>query len=204
MGWIASLRNLFAPPRVAGKGDLRAFIESRAAYLVQKSIMEYTQARANMLFSTLMREPIFLESYERARWQSFPAAVSMVTEMVEGTLRERSNAAPGSLDAALQHIVSDIVGRYPGPSGLPTEFWAEVGARVGRDLAKAALGPPKPVQNIPMERVVEIFDVLPVNTQLKQHDFDMFRNTIRFHLTQIKVEFEERLALGQLLEALRA
>lgn len=193
---------MFGPRRLAGAGDLRDFLESRTAYLVQKSITEYTQARAGMLFSTLMREPIFLEGYERGRWRSFPAAISMTSEMVEGTLREAAGSPPGSLDAGLLRLVSGILARYPEHSGEGEAFWTEALERVARDLAQAALAPPKAVQNIPMLRAGEIFDALPVTDELKQHDFPMFRNTIRFHLTEIKAEFEEKAVPAALVEAL--
>jgi hypothetical protein len=202
MGILAGLRTMFGPRRLAGAEDLRDFLESRTAYLVQKSITEYTQARAGMLFSTLMREPIFLEGYERGRWRSFPAAISMTSEMVEGTLREAAGSPPGSLDAGLLRLVSGILARYPEPSGEGEAFWTEALERVARDLAQAALGPPKAVQNIPMLRAGEIFDALPVTDELKQHDFPMFRNTIRFHLTEIKAEFEEKAVPAALVEAL--
>jgi hypothetical protein len=193
---------MFGPRRLAGAEDLRDFLESRTAYLVQKSITEYTQARAGMLFSTLMREPIFLEGYERGRWRSFPAAISMTSEMVEGTLREAAGSPPGSLDAGLLRLVGAILARYPGPSGEGEAFWAEALERVARDLAQAALAPPKAVQNIPMLRAGEIFDALPVTDELKQHDFPMFRNTIRFHLTEIRAEFEEKAEPAALVAAL--
>lgn len=193
---------MFGPRRLAGAEELQGFLESRSAYLVQKSITEYTQARAGMLFSTLMREPIFLEGYERGRWRSFPAAISMVSEMVEGTLRETAATAPGALDPGLLRLVGSIVSRYAGPSGEGEAFWAEALDRVARDLAQAALGPPKAVQNIPMLRAGEIFDALPVTAELKQHDFPMFRNTIRFHLTEIRAEFEEKADTARLIAAL--
>jgi hypothetical protein len=193
---------MFGPRRLAGAEDLREFLESRTAYLVQKSITEYTQARAGMLFSTLMREPIFLEGYERGRWRSFPAAISMTSEMVEGTLREAAGSPPGSLDAGLLRLVGGILARYPGPSGEGEAFWTDALERVARDLAQAALAPPKAVQNIPMLRAGEIFDALPVTEELKQHDFPMFRNTIRFHLTEIRAEFEEKAEPAALVAAL--
>lgn len=193
---------MFGPRRIAGAEELREFLESRTAYLVQKSITEYSQARAGLLFSTLMREPIFLEGYERGRWRSFPAAMSMMAEMVEGTLRGAAASPPGALDPGLLRLVGEILARYPGPSGEGEAFWTEALERVARDLAQAALGPPKAVQNIPMLRAVEIFDALPVTEELKQHDFPMFRNTIRFHLTEIRAEFEEKADPPALVAAL--
>jgi hypothetical protein len=198
MSIFSTLASYFAPQQIADSAALQQFIESRSAYLVQKSITEYTQARAGMLFSTMMREPIFLAGYEKARWHSYPAAISMMTEMVEGTIREREETPTGSLDAGLLRLVEAILAQYPVPSGLGEEFWRDAAERVSRDLAQAALGPPKAVQNIPPFRVKEIFDALPLNDHLKQHDFPMFSNTIRFHLTELKVEFEEKASTRKL------
>jgi hypothetical protein len=203
MSFLSSVKSFFAPQKIADREGLRQFIESRAAYLVQKSITEYTQARANMLFSTMMRESVFVEGYERARWLSCPAGLSMVTEMVEGTIREAEGTFPGALDHGLMQLVRDIIAPYPVASGQGEAFWRDASDRIARDLARAALGPPKPVGNIPYLRAREIFDVLPVATQLRKHDFAMFQNTIRFHLTEIKVEFEERTVPKSLAFALR-
>ena len=134
MSILSAVKRLFAAPQIADREALRHFMESRAAYLVQKSITEYTQARANMLFSTLMREKLFIEGYERARWLSYPAAISMVTEMVEGTLRERTASPPGHLDAALQEIeprviVSANVGciqHLQSGTPIPVRHWIEL------------------------------------------------------------------------------
>jgi hypothetical protein len=202
MSILDGLRTMLGPRRLTGAEDLKSFLESRTAYLVQKSMTEYSQARAGMLFSTLMREPIYLEGYERGRWRSFPAAISMVSEMVEGALREMAATPPGALDAGLLRLAGDILSRYAGPSGEGEAFWAGALDQVARDLAQAALGPPKAVQNIPMQRAGEIFDALPVTAELKQHDFPMFRNTIRFHLTEIRAEFEEKAVPPQLVTAL--
>lgn len=202
MSVLSGLKTMFGPRRIAGADDLQGFLESRTAYLIQKSMTEYTQARAGMLFSTLMREPIFIEGYERGRWRSFPAAVSMMTEMVEGTIRESVASPAGALDPALLGLVGAIVARYPGPSGETEAFWADALERVARDLAQAALGPPKAVQNIPVARARELFEALPVTDELKQHDFTMFRNTIRFHLTELKAEFEEKADPSALVPAL--
>ena len=53
MSIFGTLLSYFAPQQIADAAALQQFIESRSAYLVQKSITEYTQARAGMLFSIL-------------------------------------------------------------------------------------------------------------------------------------------------------
>ena len=52
MNWLTFLSRIFLGPKLSSRKELRDFLESRAAYLAQKSISEYTQARANMMFTT--------------------------------------------------------------------------------------------------------------------------------------------------------
>jgi hypothetical protein len=201
---LSSIKSLFAAQQIASRETLRAFLESRSAYLVQKSISEYVQARANMLFSTLMAEKAFVEAYEHARWRSYPPAFSMVTEMAEGFLREEMFSAPGALDQALCHLARDIFAGFPIPAGEANHFWQDAANQLELDLAQASLGAPKPVRNIPYVRAREIFDTLPVHKQIRRHDFDMFQNTLRFHLTEIRAEFEDRADPARLVKALQA
>ncbi len=182
---FAALKGLVARKRIADLGSAREFLETRSAYLVQKSIMEYTQARANMMFSALLSEPMFLAAYERSRWLSYPASFSMVAEMVEGYVREEAHSVPGALDAGLLAIGSKVFGSFPPPPEEGRDFWTQAHDRLRRDLAQAALGEPKAARNIPAARAREVFDSLPVHEAIKRHDFAMFRNTLRFHLTEI-------------------
>jgi hypothetical protein len=203
MRLIKALKNLLGVKRIADRAGVRDFLESRSAYLVQKSIMEYTQARANLLFSALLSEPLFLEAYERARWVSYPASLSMVAEMLEGYVREGAHSAAGALDPALLDIAHEVFAGFPIPPGEGRDFWILAQDQLRRDLAQAALAAPKAARNIPVARAREIFESLPVHEAIRRHDFTMFRNTLRFHLTEIRVELEERAEASRLLEALR-
>jgi hypothetical protein len=202
MSLISSLTNLFATQRISDRAALQHFMESRAAYLVQKSIMEYSQARANILFSTLLSEIQFQDAYERSRWLSYPAAFSMTAEMAEGYLREETESSPGALDQSLVEIGERVFAAYPLPADQPPDFWLIAADQLRRDLAQAALGPPKAVRNIPLQRAQEVFEALPVSREIRRHDFDMFQNTLRFHLTEIRVEFEEKADAYTLARAL--
>jgi hypothetical protein len=201
MNLWSTVKRLFVPEPIATRDGLKEFLVSRAAFLVQKSIMEYVQARSNMMFSTLLSEPTFLAAYEEARWASYPAAFSMVTEMAEGMLRP---AADSMLDmhAALARLGGEVFGEFPLPPGQGPHFWLEAGKALDRDLGAAGLGPPKPAHEIAVARAREIFDQLPVHESLRQHDFAIFRNTLRFHMAEIGSEFAERGDMKALAEAL--
>jgi hypothetical protein len=202
MSIASTIKGLFAAQHIRTRAELRDFLESRAAFLVQKSIMEYTQARSNLLFSTLIGEKGFQEAFESARWHSYPAAFSMVAEMAAGHLREVGGVAAEPLHAALQAIAKEVFNRFAGPSGLGEAFWSEAYKSLDRDLARAALAMPRQVRLMAQERAKEVFDKLPVSAAIKRHDFEMFHNTLRFHLIEIRSEFEDKANVKALLETL--
>ena len=117
MKWLAFLSRIFLGPKLVTRQELQGFLESRAAYLAQKSIAEYTQARANMMFSTLLGEKIFQDAYERARWFSFPAALSMVAEALAARFRNLDGGDTDAINVMLQSMAADIVSAYPVPAG---------------------------------------------------------------------------------------
>lgn len=196
------VKNLFAPEPVVTRDQLKQFLASRAAFLVQKSIMEYTQARANMMFSTLLSEPAFLAAYEEARWGSYPAAFSMVAEMAEGMIRAHAAGPALDIQTSLVELGRGVFAEFPLPPGQPPQFWLVAGEALDHDLGVAGLGPPKPAHEIALARAREIFERLPVHENLRRHDFTMFRNTLRFHMTEIATEFGERADMQALAKAL--
>jgi hypothetical protein len=202
MSLWSAVKRLFVPEPIATRDALKEFLESRAAFLVQKSIMEYVQARSNMMFSTLLAEPLFLAAYEKARWASYPAGFSMVAEMAEGMIRSHAAGSLRDFHAALVGLGREVFAEFPLPQGQGPRFWSEATESLDRDLGMAGLGPPKPVHEIALARAREIFDHLPVHESLRQHDFIIFRNTLRFHMAEIGTEFSERGDMKALAAAL--
>lgn len=193
MNWLAFLSRIFLGPKLSSRKELRSFLESRAAYLAQKSISEYTQARANMMFSTLLGEKIFQDAYEKARWFSFPATLSMVAEALAARFRNMDIGDTDSINVMLQSMAAEIVSAYPVPAGGSVDFWQMALLDLERDLLRAGLAAPHAIHLMPKARSKEIFENLPVHSSVRKHDFDMFQNTLSFHLTGIGAEIEEGL-----------
>lgn len=201
MSLWSTLKTLLVPAPIATRDEFKEFLQSRAAFLVQKSILEYVQARSNMMFSTLLSEPTFLAAYEEARWGSYPAGFSMVAEMAEGMIRPHAGSSL-DLHAALVGLGREVFAGFPLPPGEDPLFWDKAIEALDHDLGLAGLGPPKPVHEIALARAREIFERLPVHETLRQLDFTMFRNTLRFHMAEIGTQFAERADLLALARAL--
>jgi hypothetical protein len=199
MGVLDQLKSVFSRRRIESRNDALAFLESRAAFVAQKSLTEYAQARANMMFSSLLREKGFQEAYDVARWRAYPATLSMVAEVLAGALRDRLGASAKTATAVTEALVADVVAKMRGHGPLTDREWDAAVMAVSADLARASMGAPHEAHAIARARAKEVFDALPFHPAIKQHDFGMFSNTLAFHMTEIATELEQsRLERGVL------
>jgi hypothetical protein len=191
MDMLGLLKSWFGRKSLRNREDLQQFLESRSAYLVQKSIAEYAQARANMMFSVLLGESEFQQAYETARWQSFPAGLAMVAEIMAGQLRSRLGFSAQEAEVVLETLAGAVIEKMKGHGPLNDAAWSQARCDVASDLARASLAQPRPAMAIAQNRSRTIFEALPFHQAIRKHDFAMFRNTLAFHLTEVAAEFEE-------------
>ncbi len=100
-------------------------------------------------------------------------------------------------------LAGEIVSAYPVPAEGSADFWQIALLDLERDLLKAGLAAPHAIHVIPKARSREIFENLPVHPSVRKHDYDMFRNTLSFHLTEIGAEIEEGLSADSARRILR-
>ena len=191
MELLSKLKSLFVRRRITSSRDLQDFLESRAAYLVQKSITEYSQARANMMFTSLLGEKQFQSAYEAARWTSYPAGLAMVAEVFAGQLRDRLGLNATAAETLIAKLSDAIINKMAGHGPLTSEQWSAARKDIETVLARASLAAPRRTHPIAGDRSRIIFDALPFHDAIRKHDFGMFKNTLAFHLAEIATELEE-------------
>ena len=103
------------PAPIADAAELAGFMDSRAAFLAQKCIVEFCRVRAGVYWQKLFSEKDFQEALDHARWRAYPACYAMVAEMVEGALREAAGLRQRGLPAALEKLALASFSKYPCP-----------------------------------------------------------------------------------------
>jgi len=191
MDLLDKLKSFFVRRRITSSRDLQDFLESRAAYLVQKSITEYSQARANMMFTSLLGEKQFQSAYEAARWTAYPAGLAMVAEVFAGQLRDRLGLNATAAETLVAKLSDAIINKMEGHGPLTSEQWSAARKDIETVLARASLAAPRRTHPIAGDRSRIIFDALPFHDAIRKHDYGMFRNTLAFHLAEIATELEE-------------
>jgi hypothetical protein len=167
-------------------------------------MFEYSRARAGHYAKVLFNEEGFNAAIEKSRWQAYPVALSMVAEMVEGTLRPHVGGDRLALVDGLERLVLAVFDRYPVPAAIGGADWAAMRDDVVRRLRAVTLHPPKPPRDIPVQFAETYFAMMPIHEKLRGADFPTLRNYLRVTLTNIHDELSKRLDAPAVAQALRA
>ena len=190
------------PPPITTFSQFVDFLDSRTAFLVQKTVYEYCRARSGVLWSKLFKEASFIAALDKCRWLNYPLGLSQLLQMVEGTLREDAAGREERLIEGLLAAAETVTGRYPVPPGFERGFWRVSRNRIADRLAHARLAPPRDVKDIPTDTAREFFDNLPIHETLRVHDFALIRNHLRSNLCRLHEEFLERVERPAIVDVL--
>jgi hypothetical protein len=194
MGLLERLKVAFG--RKPPIDDLRAladFIDTRAAFIVQKGIYEYSRARAGHYAKVLFSEAGFAASVERSRWSAFPIGLMMVGEMAEGVLRPLAGDRRRAEVDELTKLVLTVFDRYPVPEAIGAEAWRAMRDDLERHMDLIGGHAPKRVIYIPEPLAQKYFDLMPIHEKLRGRDFLTTVNYLRVNLCHMHEELENRL-----------
>lgn len=179
----------FRPEPIVTAEALAEFMDSRAAFMAQKCVVEYCRARSGVLWQKLFKERAFLDALNRSRWTSYAIVYCDIAEMVEGQLRRYPGEASPMLCEALAGLGRRTFARYGQPDGVGDDFWDAAAERLERRLARAQLHRPRPVRELPKTDLEAIFASLPIHASLRGHDFELVQNNLRTNLVRIYEDF---------------
>jgi hypothetical protein len=189
MALLETLARWLRPEPIASVPELQAFMDSRAAFIAQKCVVEYARARTGVLSTKLFKEAAFKEALTRSRWTTYTIAYCDVSEMVEGLLRSRVRLSRTELAQRLLDWGQAAFLAHGLPEGAPPDFWARAIERLERRLAEARLHAPKPVREIPKTDMDEVFANLPIHESLRGHDYELVQNNLRTNLVRVHEDF---------------
>jgi hypothetical protein len=176
---------------IRSSADLADFMDSRAAFLSQKCIVEICRVRAGVYWQKLFSETAFQTALDQSRWRAYPPCYAMVAEMVEGALREAAGIRQRALPAAIEVVAQASFAKYAVPSGEPEAFWENSAALVRERLAATQVGAPRPVREIPDPLARKVFEAVPIHPDLLTNDYDYVFNFLRMNLLRAHEDFLE-------------
>jgi hypothetical protein len=191
-------------PPIREVADLARFIDEQSAYLVQRYLYDYTNARAGPYTSGLLARPEFQQEMERARWRAYPLGLAMIGEMVEGVLRPYAGNDRHALIGPLNTLVLGIFDRYDIPKAIGTGAWRGAREELALKLDHVGLHPPKSVADIPEPYVERYFNMMPFDEALLSRDVPTTRAYLRLNLINIRDELVKRMNAADMAARLLA
>lgn len=171
--------------------DLRDFAKRHAAFVSQKSAVDYCRAKTGLFHHQLFQEKPFQDALTRCRWDGFAAALADILLMAEAYLRPYA-------DGGAPAVADRLVAFYPeilASESLPdyrTGWQPEVDAFSAR-MAAARERPARPVTEIATHSARVVFNALPIHTRYRNADEEMVFNSIRFAMVALRQRMEREI-----------
>lgn len=199
-----SLPRLFRRPEtIADRESLRAFLDSRAAFIAQKGIVEFCRVRAGVFWQKLFAEEEFRRALTLSCWQSYAPALALVSQMVEAALRPAAGIDRPKVAAAVEELSRAAYRAYPAPEGFTDAQWSERFDLVSQRLAEAAGQPADAVRDMPRGLAELVFEALPIHPSIVRNDGDYIHNNIRMNLLRAHDDFLTAADCDRLIAELR-
>ncbi len=204
---LERIRNLVRRAAAAGRPvrcrtpeALAALLAREAAFIAQKSTIEYCRARAGCGWDKLFAERELAEAIRRSRWTAYPAVLGDLAEATQILLRRA-----GEEEAARAVVLAPVIGRalrYHGEPEIPLDLEG-VEAAIVRRLEGALAAPPRSMRELGPPTGAIVYEVLPLRTN-HRGDREVVQNQVTFLLCGAYGRLEERIATAELARALLA
>jgi hypothetical protein len=196
--WVLGIPAYFGrKPPIDTREKLIEFLDTRAAFLIQKNIFDYARARAGPYFSHIIKEAAFQHAVEVSRWTGYPTGLAALAEIVRGILFH--DAERKSLNDAISSATLAAFDQYPVPEVLGEETWKKARETLIERLANIDTHPPKFAKDVILPYSQILYDSQPIHEELRKRDFEMIQAQLRINMVTMHDEFERRVKKTALL-----
>ncbi|MCX8133326.1 MAG: hypothetical protein N3D18_05090 [Roseococcus sp.] len=197
MGLLDFLR----PRRSAAPATLAAFLHAQAAFVAQKTVIDYCRVKTGRREGHYFGDADFQAALQHCRWQVFFASVSDLAAMVEAHLRPHATGGEAALARSLARLHAEaLLAEPPPPDELATareraEAWP-------CHVAALQAAPPLPANRLPLLAEPVLFATLPIHADQRVGEAPAIRGALRFHVVSSQQELERRFDAPALAGAL--
>lgn len=181
---------LFGRPRQASPNALAAFLTRRAAYVAQKTAIDYCRVKAGRHEIEMFSDPDFKAALRHCRWQTFAGAVQDVTALAEGWLRPYATGQETILAEALARLGGAVLDEAPAPAEERASLDAARQA-LARHLAALQAAPPVQADRLPLLSEAPLLATLPIHPDQRVGEMPSIRGALRFHVVATQEEMEK-------------
>ena len=193
---LSFLKAFLPSPKVRNLVALQQLLDSEAAYLAQKSVIDFARNELGSLSAQAFDDQRFLDKLAICRWEGFAATLADMMVLAHAQLLD-AGVPRQVLDARLGDLYAAILTGYPRPDHR-TEGWDAEIAALRKRLAERPAGPANP-QADATATGTKVFNTLPFPPKDPVENRMVLANAFAFGL----ISFNDRLRRLLMVAALR-
>lgn len=186
---LGQLGRLFRRPPTGSPAAFETFLERQAAFVAQKTVIDYCRVKAGRSEHEMFRNPDFQAALRHCRWQTYGGAVQDVVAMAEAWLRPHVPGREEALAAGLAELAARVVDAAPAPAEERDGLERAKGALV-HHLAGLQQRPPFGADRLPLQAEAPLLATLPIHPDQRIGETPSIRGALRFHIVTSQQEME--------------
>lgn len=198
---LSFLKAFLPTPKVRTFAALQQLLDSEAAFLAQRSVMDFARNELGSLSAQAFADPRFLAKLAVCRWEGFAATLADMVVLAHARLLE-AGVPRHILDVRLSDLYSTILMAYPPPDHRAQGWDADIAALRTR-LAERPSGPANP-QADATATGSKIFDTLPFPPRDPVENRMVLANAFAFGLISFNDRLRRLLVAPSVADELRA
>jgi hypothetical protein len=186
---LGQLGRLFRRPRADTPEALESFLARQAAFVAQKTVIDYCRVKAGRQERHTFADPDFRAALRHCRWQTFAGSVQDVTALAEAWLRPHAPGREAALAAGLVVLAGRVVDAAPA-SPEEREMLEAAQAALPRHLAALQDAPPVSADRLKLLAEAPLLATLPIHPDQRVGETPSIRGALRFHIVTTQQEME--------------
>ena len=183
-----ALRALRATPS-SDPAALRDFLARQAAFVAQKTVVDYCRVKAGRGEQQTFANPDFQAALRHCRWQTYAGATQDMAALAEAWLRPHASGREAALAAALARMGAGLLAAPEAPPE-ERESLGAAAAALSLHLATLQAAPPLPADRLPLRAEAPLLATLPVHPDQRRGETPAIRGALRFHVVSTQQEME--------------
>lgn len=200
---LGRLGSLFRTPRSGAPSDFSVFLDRQAAFVAQKTVLDYCRVKAGQRERIMFADPDFQAALRHCRWQTWAGAVQDVTALAEAWLRPHAPGREGALAAGLAALATELIQAADAPEEERDSLAAARDA-LPHHLATLQDSPPHSADRLPLLAEAPLFATLPIHPEQRIGETPAIKGALRFHIVTTQQEMERAFDAPALAVALTA
>jgi hypothetical protein len=182
-----------------------SFIDDRSFELAASCVRDYARLRAGAGDAdAVLAEAPLAAAIDKASWEGYPRALTMVGTIVEGVLRPYAGDNAHAMQFGLVAMVLENFDRRSVPQAIGGDNWQAARADTERSLNDCARIEPRSVDTIVKDQSSFFLAIMPLHPKLGADDFTALRGRLKLALMQFREAFVQRADLPALTAELVA